>query len=141
MVWYVPPLSPVADVTASAGYDETTPDAVFAAIDALDPNVVPPLLFEHLLSKIEGKAVPGIDHLVAFGAEDLSADDGVMACDLHGLSGHSWPSIPSRAVGPDPELLPGAAPGHREPRPLACRTKPARKRHPSEWPRPWKVYE
>jgi nitrate reductase beta subunit len=35
MVWYVPPLSPVADVTAAAGYDETSPDAVFAAIDAL----------------------------------------------------------------------------------------------------------
>jgi len=35
MVWYVPPLSPVADVTATAGYDETTPDAVFASIDAL----------------------------------------------------------------------------------------------------------
>jgi nitrate reductase beta subunit len=35
MVWYVPPLSPVADVTAAAGYDETDPDAIFAAIDAL----------------------------------------------------------------------------------------------------------
>ena len=35
MVWYVPPLSPVADVTATAGYDETSPDAVFASIDAL----------------------------------------------------------------------------------------------------------
>ncbi|MGH9056514.1 MAG: nitrate reductase subunit beta [Acidimicrobiales bacterium] len=35
MVWYVPPLSPVADVTTAAGYDETNPDAVFAAIDAL----------------------------------------------------------------------------------------------------------
>jgi nitrate reductase beta subunit len=35
MVWYVPPLSPVADVTATAGYDETSPDAVFATIDAL----------------------------------------------------------------------------------------------------------
>ncbi len=33
MVWYVPPLSPVADVTAAAGYDDA--DAVFAAIDAL----------------------------------------------------------------------------------------------------------
>ena len=35
MVWYVPPLSPVADVTATAGYDETSPDAVLASIDAL----------------------------------------------------------------------------------------------------------
>jgi nitrate reductase beta subunit len=35
MVWYVPPLSPVADVTAAAGYDEADPDAVFATIDAL----------------------------------------------------------------------------------------------------------
>ena len=35
MVWYVPPLSPVADVTAAAGYDDADPDAVFAAIDAL----------------------------------------------------------------------------------------------------------
>ncbi len=35
MVWYIPPLSPVADVTASAGYDETTTDGVFGAIDAL----------------------------------------------------------------------------------------------------------
>jgi nitrate reductase / nitrite oxidoreductase, beta subunit len=35
MVWYIPPLSPVADVTAAAGYDDTDPDAVFATIDAL----------------------------------------------------------------------------------------------------------
>jgi nitrate reductase beta subunit len=35
MVWYVPPLSPVADITAAAGYDEANPDGVFAAIDAL----------------------------------------------------------------------------------------------------------
>ncbi|MGH9066762.1 MAG: nitrate reductase subunit beta, partial [Acidimicrobiales bacterium] len=35
MVWYVPPLSPVADVTTAAGYDEADPDAVFATIDAL----------------------------------------------------------------------------------------------------------
>jgi nitrate reductase beta subunit len=35
MVWYVPPLSPVADVTAAAGYDDADPDAVFATIDAL----------------------------------------------------------------------------------------------------------
>jgi nitrate reductase beta subunit len=34
MVWYVPPLSPVADVV-HAGYDDGDPDAVFAAIDAL----------------------------------------------------------------------------------------------------------
>ena len=35
MVWYIPPLSPVADVTAAAGYDDADPDAVFATIDAL----------------------------------------------------------------------------------------------------------
>ena len=35
MVWYIPPLSPVADVTASAGYDDADPCAVFATIDAL----------------------------------------------------------------------------------------------------------
>ncbi len=35
MVWYIPPLSPVADITAAAGYDETNPDGVFASIDAL----------------------------------------------------------------------------------------------------------
>ncbi|HZC41011.1 MAG TPA: nitrate reductase subunit beta [Streptosporangiaceae bacterium] len=35
MVWYVPPLSPVADVVSAAGYDEDDPDQVFAAIDAL----------------------------------------------------------------------------------------------------------
>ncbi len=35
MVWYVPPLSPVADVTAAAGYDDADADAVFATIDAL----------------------------------------------------------------------------------------------------------
>ena len=35
MVWYIPPLSPVADVTAAAGYDNADPDAVFATIDAL----------------------------------------------------------------------------------------------------------
>jgi nitrate reductase beta subunit len=35
MVWYIPPLSPVADVTAAAGYDDADPDTVFATIDAL----------------------------------------------------------------------------------------------------------
>jgi nitrate reductase beta subunit len=35
MVWYIPPLSPVADVVTAAGYDEADPDQVFAAIDAL----------------------------------------------------------------------------------------------------------
>jgi nitrate reductase beta subunit len=35
MVWYIPPLSPVSDVTAAAGYDDADPDAVFATIDAL----------------------------------------------------------------------------------------------------------
>ncbi|MDA8275371.1 MAG: nitrate reductase subunit beta [Actinomycetota bacterium] len=35
MVWYIPPLSPVADVTAAAGYDDADADSVFAAIDAL----------------------------------------------------------------------------------------------------------
>src|SRR5699024_6005184 len=35
MVWYVPPLSPVADVVHAAGYDEADPDQVFATIDSL----------------------------------------------------------------------------------------------------------
>ncbi|HEX7353953.1 MAG TPA: nitrate reductase subunit beta [Mycobacteriales bacterium] len=35
MVWYIPPLSPVADVVNAAGYDEANPDHVFATIDAL----------------------------------------------------------------------------------------------------------
>ena len=35
MVWYIPPLSPVADVVSAAGYDEADPDQVFAAIDGL----------------------------------------------------------------------------------------------------------
>ncbi|HKS49865.1 MAG TPA: nitrate reductase subunit beta [Amycolatopsis sp.] len=35
MVWYIPPLSPVADVVHAAGYDPDRPDRVFAAIDAL----------------------------------------------------------------------------------------------------------
>ncbi|HEY7011961.1 MAG TPA: nitrate reductase subunit beta [Streptosporangiaceae bacterium] len=35
MVWYIPPLSPVADVVSAAGYDETDPDQVFAAIESL----------------------------------------------------------------------------------------------------------
>jgi nitrate reductase / nitrite oxidoreductase, beta subunit len=35
MVWYIPPLSPVADVVHAAGYDDADPDRVFAAIDAL----------------------------------------------------------------------------------------------------------
>jgi nitrate reductase beta subunit len=34
MVWYIPPLSPVADVVNAAGYDEN-PDNVFATIDSL----------------------------------------------------------------------------------------------------------
>jgi nitrate reductase beta subunit len=35
MVWYIPPLSPVADVVGAAGYDADDPDHVFATIDAL----------------------------------------------------------------------------------------------------------
>ncbi|GAB2921887.1 nitrate reductase subunit beta [Micromonospora polyrhachis] len=35
MVWYIPPLSPVADVVHAAGYDPADPDRVFATIDAL----------------------------------------------------------------------------------------------------------
>jgi nitrate reductase / nitrite oxidoreductase, beta subunit len=35
MVWYIPPLSPVADTVAAAGYDAEDPDKVFAAIEAL----------------------------------------------------------------------------------------------------------
>src|SRR5574341_808071 len=35
MVWYIPPLSPVADLVHAAGYDEADPDRVFATIDAL----------------------------------------------------------------------------------------------------------
>jgi nitrate reductase beta subunit len=35
MVWYIPPLSPVADVAHAEGYDEADPDRVFATIDAL----------------------------------------------------------------------------------------------------------
>ena len=35
MVWYVPPLSPVADVVHAEGYDPADPDRVFAAIDSL----------------------------------------------------------------------------------------------------------
>jgi nitrate reductase beta subunit len=35
MVWYIPPLSPVADVVHAAGYDPGNPDQVFATIDAL----------------------------------------------------------------------------------------------------------
>jgi nitrate reductase / nitrite oxidoreductase, beta subunit len=35
MVWYIPPLSPVADTVTAAGYDADDPDQVFAAIEAL----------------------------------------------------------------------------------------------------------
>jgi nitrate reductase / nitrite oxidoreductase, beta subunit len=38
MVWYIPPLSPVADVVHAAGYDDSDPgtsDQIFAAIEAL----------------------------------------------------------------------------------------------------------
>ncbi|HET7173314.1 MAG TPA: nitrate reductase subunit beta [Nocardioidaceae bacterium] len=35
MVWYIPPLSPVADVVSAYGKDESDPDQVFATIDEL----------------------------------------------------------------------------------------------------------
>jgi nitrate reductase beta subunit len=35
MVWYIPPLSPVADIVHAAGYEEADPDKVFATIDSL----------------------------------------------------------------------------------------------------------
>jgi nitrate reductase / nitrite oxidoreductase, beta subunit len=35
MVWYIPPLSPVADTVHAAGYDDADPDHIFAAIEAL----------------------------------------------------------------------------------------------------------
>lgn len=45
--------------------------------EQLDPATVPPLFFETLLSRIEGMAVRGIDHLEAHGTIDLSPDDAV----------------------------------------------------------------
>jgi hypothetical protein len=35
MVWYIPPLSPVADTVTAVGYDADAPDQVFAASEAL----------------------------------------------------------------------------------------------------------
>ena len=35
MVWYIPPLSPVADIVHAEGYDPADPDRVFATIDSL----------------------------------------------------------------------------------------------------------
>jgi nitrate reductase beta subunit len=35
MVWYIPPLSPVADIVHADGYDPHQPDRVFATIDSL----------------------------------------------------------------------------------------------------------
>ncbi|MDR2987282.1 MAG: nitrate reductase subunit beta [Nocardiopsaceae bacterium] len=35
MVWYIPPLSPVADVVSAQGYEDANPDQVFAAIESL----------------------------------------------------------------------------------------------------------
>jgi hypothetical protein len=35
MVWYIPPLSPVADTVTAAGHGAGDPDQVFAAIEAL----------------------------------------------------------------------------------------------------------
>jgi nitrate reductase beta subunit len=35
MVWYIPPLSPVADVVHASGYDDADPDRVFATIESL----------------------------------------------------------------------------------------------------------
>ena len=35
MVWYIPPLSPVADIVHADGYDPGQPDRVFATIDSL----------------------------------------------------------------------------------------------------------
>jgi nitrate reductase beta subunit len=35
MVWYIPPLSPVADTVHAAGYEDGDPDQIFAAIEAL----------------------------------------------------------------------------------------------------------
>ena len=35
MVWYIPPLSPVADIVHADGYDPDQPDRVFATIDSL----------------------------------------------------------------------------------------------------------
>jgi nitrate reductase beta subunit len=35
MVWYIPPLSPVADAVHATGYHDDDPDHLFAAIDAL----------------------------------------------------------------------------------------------------------
>lgn len=42
----------------------------------LDSVAMPPFLFEHLLSRIEGKTVPAIEHLVAVGFDGLSPEDG-----------------------------------------------------------------
>jgi nitrate reductase / nitrite oxidoreductase, beta subunit len=58
MVWYIPPLSPVADVVAAAGYDEANPDQVFAAIDALR------IPAEYLASLFTAGAVPPVQQVL-----------------------------------------------------------------------------
>lgn len=35
MVWYIPPLSPVAEAASASGYDPDDPDTIFASIDTL----------------------------------------------------------------------------------------------------------
>jgi nitrate reductase beta subunit len=95
MVWYIPPLSPVADVVNAAGYDENNPDNVFATIDSLripieylanlftagDPDLV-----RTVLRKLA--AVRAIQRAGQLGLdidEDLPASVGATADDLDDL--------------------------------------------------------
>ena len=57
MVWYIPPLSPVADIVHAAGYDDADPDRVFATIDSLR---IPVEYLANLFTAGDAGAVRGV---------------------------------------------------------------------------------
>ena len=92
MVWYVPPLSPVADVVHAAGYDDADPDRVFAAIDSLRIPV------EYLASLFTAGRVEPVRQVL----RKLAAVRAVMRARQLGLPADE--SLPA-SVGADPADL------------------------------------
>jgi nitrate reductase beta subunit len=132
MVWYIPPLSPVADAVHAAGYDETDPDQVFATIDALRiPAEYLANLFtagdadtiRAVLRKLAAKAErPGIEVPAAVPQEsDCEHEPDSPTLRSVGEPGSPdrarspWPSAAERSAGPTPTRR--HTPGRESPSP------------------------
>jgi nitrate reductase / nitrite oxidoreductase, beta subunit len=95
MVWYIPPLSPVADVVHAAGYSDADPDQVFATIDSLR------IPLEYLASLFTA----GDTQPVGRALRKLAAVRAVMRASQLGLAPPAFHDDPATSGGASPAEL------------------------------------